>query len=260
MDAQPTATDPDMPRLLTLAKGVFVRQEVDNMAWVDMGDHMLVVDALERPELEEEVFTAIRETLPDTPVRYVLNTHTHYDHVALNPAFTKRWGADIVNAKTRELPAEGVWFEGKARRVLMMPLPGCHTSEDCVVWLPEDRVLFVGDIFGWGLIPWDRPLTEAKRTELKTAYGRLLELGPEHVVPGHGPLCTGAELRRWLEYFAWLISSVKALDASLLSDVDTVAGRLPPPEDMQSWWRFCLWKHEDSLKKVARAVGRGALA
>lgn len=256
------------PRVERIAEGVFVRLAVDNMAWIDLGDSAVVVDALEQPELEGEVFAAIESTwrgqdARDTDsttfggVRYVLNTHGHYDHVALNDAFRRRWGAEVIGQPAAGLPPQGRWFEGPRRKLLMLPLPGCHTQEDCVVWLPEDKVLFVGDIFGWGLVPATR-LDDKVARLLVAAYERLIAFGPKVVVPGHGPLCGEKELRRWVEYFRWLVAQVVRARAEGLDDARTRQAAAPP-DDMKHWWRFLDWKHEDSLTRTMAAVRSGRL-
>jgi len=250
--------DPDTPKLVEVADGFHVRQEIDNIAWADMGGYAVVVDALEHAEKEAEVFDAIARTIPDVPVRYVLNTHTHYDHVALNDAFRREHGAEIVNARTADIPEGGKRFEGERRQAVMLPLPGCHTREDCLVWFPDDEVLFTGDLFGWGLIPLTRRLNDESARALLDAYERMIGFGARVVVPGHGPLCDTDTLRRWTEYFRWLI---EAADAGLREGKTArqVQAELQPPEDMRSWWRFVQWKHADSAEKVVSAVGSGSL-
>ena len=246
----------ETPTIISVAEGFYVRQAVDNIAWIDMGGFGLVVDALEQPELEQEVFEAIETTLKDRKIRYVLNTHTHHDHTALNRAFVRRFGAEIINQSTCRIPPEGKWLEGSRRRVLMLPMPGCHTSEDCVVWVPADRVLFVGDIFGWGLIPLSRDLNERTAALLKNTYKRLIDFDAAVVVPGHGPICTTAQLARWVEYFDWLHEQI--CDACAKGMTDTQITRVTPvPQDMMNWWRLEQWKHQDSLGKVISAVRRG---
>jgi len=250
------AVDPcETPEIVQVAEGFYVRQAIDNTAWMDIGGGAVVVDALEQPELEGEVLGAIADTLGDTPVRHVLNTHTHYDHVALNPAFERR-GARIVNARTAEIPPEGLWLEGPRRRVQMLPMPGCHTREDCVVWVPDDRALFVGDIFGWGLIPLMAQLDAEAAQHLLDTYARLIAFDAATVIPGHGPLCTTAELRRWVAYFGWLRDQVAEAIAAGKDDFQIAVA---PPEDMHGWWRFLQWKHEDSVTKMVTAVRAGAL-
>jgi len=248
----------DTPQVVKLADGFHLRQAVDNIAWADLGDGAVVIDALEQPELKDEVFAAIRATLGQKArVRYVLNTHTHYDHVALNEAFVREWGSEILSFHAGLKP-DGRWLEGPQRRVRILPMPGCHTEEDCVAWFPSDKVLCVGDIFGWGLIPLTRDLRDESAARLLETYRRLIDFGAAVVVPGHGPLARTADLERWVEYFRWLIDTAKAGVSAGRSD-EEIARDLAPPADMHSWWRFLQWKHEDSAQKVLRAVRSGRL-
>ena len=259
---RPAPELPGTPRIEQPAPGVFVRIAVDVMGWVDMGSWLLVVDALEQPELAEGVFRSMAESAgADKPPRIILNTHLHPDHTALNAAFAGTFGARIVNARTALPPPEGRTFTGdNGRRVQFIPLPGCHTEEDCIAWLPDDRVLFAGDLFNWGLIPWDRPLDAAKYALLTKTYRRLIAFGAETVVAGHGPAATTAELRHQLAYYEELPNAVRRALADGCSETEIVAGgAIPPPDEMRDWWRFTLWKHRDSLKKVCRAIRLGRL-
>ena len=245
MKADPT----DTPKVVTVAEGLWVRVAVDNIAWIDLGEFAIVIDALEQAHLADEVFAAIAEALGDKPIRYLLNTHIHYDHIALNSAFKKRFGTEIVDSATGRLGPDGRWFAGSLRRVQMLHTPGCHTAEDCIVWVPQDKALFVGDIFGWGLIPLSGPLTGRSLKLLEDTYTRLIDFDAATVVPGHGPLCTTAELKRQLSYHHWLIDQARqAGDAEIA-----------PPPDMHDWWRFLDWKHQDSAAKVTAAVRSGRL-
>ena len=240
----------DTAKIVTVAPGVFVRESVDTMGWIDMGEYGIAVDALEQRELEGEVFAVLAETLGEKPIRFVLNTHTHYDHVALNSAFERRFGARIVNQATGAIDPEGRWFEGN-RRVLIKPMPDCHTPEDCIVWVPDGKVLFVGDIFGWGLIPLTSALTDTTAELLVETYARLIDYGADVVVPGHGPVCTTAELERWVRYFQWLREAAARGRSEGKSDHQMIKA-LSPPEDMKHWWRFRQWKHEDSVSKTLK--------
>ena len=247
-------------KLLSPMPGCFVRQDVDNIGWLDMGTHVLVIDALEQPELEQEVMDAIAATTGGKPVQTVVNTHTHHDHVALNDAFQRRFGAQIVNAQTHVIPATGLVWTAAERRVEVHAVPGCHTNEDLIVWLPHERLLFAGDVFGWGLIPWYHVLDRPRLDHLTATYERLAALEPVAVVPGHGPLCGAAELRRWVAYVRTLVADVRRLchdDTTDRGGLDT--SMLAPPADMRGWWRFVEWKHEDSVGKIVHAVSRGRL-
>jgi len=253
-------TEPgDVPKIVKVADGFHVRQEIDNIAWIDMGGFAIVIDTLEHKSKEGEVFDAIASTMPDVPVRTVINTHTHYDHVGLNAAFQRRCGAEIINQETAPAGPEGRWVEGTRRRAHMLPMGGCHTAHDCIIHLPDDGALFVGDLFGWGLIPLMSALRTDSAERLVATYERLIAYDAATVIPGHGPLCTTGELRRWMAYFGWLRTEAAAACADGLSDAE-IAEQLAPPQDMHSWWRFLMWKHEDSRAKVVDAVRAGQLA
>ncbi len=247
-----------IPELVRIAEGFHLRNAIDNIAWFDLGGELAVVDALEEERLAGEVFDAIASTVPQTPVRYVFNTHTHYDHVALNDAFAQRWGAEIVNAETTDLPDEGRTFRGPKRSARMIPMPGCHTQTDCAVWVEPDRVLFVGDLFGWGLIPLTVNLRPETREHLLATYRRLIDFQADLVIPGHGPLCDTDTLRRWVAYFQDLAARARQGAASGLDERE-IAQRLEPPQDMRDWWRFVQWKHEDTAAKLAKSAKRGWL-
>ena len=253
-----TADPGDAVKMVNVADGFRVRQEIDNMAWIDLGDCAVVVDALEHAEKEREVFDAIRADLGDKPIRYVINTHTHYDHTALNAAFERTFSAEILNHRTSGVGDEGRWLEGTTRRLQILHMPGCHTEEDWVVWVPADRALLVGDIFGWGVIPLTRPLRADTIDLLDKTLARLIDFDASVVIPGHGPVCTTAELRRWVDYLHWLIEVASRGCAEGKSDTE-IRQTLGPPDDMKTWWRFLLWKHEDCVAKVLSAVRRGRL-
>ena len=107
-------------------------------------------------------------------------------------------------------------------------MPGCHTDEDCVAWIPEDRVVLPGDIFGWGLVPLTVNLRAETAEVLLNTYQRLIDLDPAVMIPGHGPLGDKSTLERWVEYFHWLLAECKRLVADGLTDEQIVAKVAPP--------------------------------
>ena len=248
----------ETPKIIEVADGLCVRQEIDNLTWIDMGDYGIVVDTLEQPDAKDEVFAAIRRTLAGKPLRYVLNTHTHYDHVVLNDAFRREFGAEIINHQTAPAGPDGRWFRGSRRSLHWIHMPGCHTDEDCVAWIPADRVLLAGDIFGWGLIPLTVNLRAETAKLLLDTYQRLIDLDPAVMIPGHGPLGDKTILERWVEYFHWLRGRAEELVAAGLSD-EQIAAEIAPPDDMKDWWRFKAWKHADSVSKMIKPIRKGWL-
>jgi cyclase len=79
---------------------------------------------------------------------------------------------------------------------------GAHTPDSTVVWLPETKVLFVGDLIFEGRYPY---LGDADVHALIAALKRLPEFGAQVIVPGHGVLCGEAEIAALVDYLeaAW---------------------------------------------------------
>src|SRR5712692_6608730 len=81
-------------RVFEAAPGVFVRNAVDNCAWVDLGSGVAVIDALEDPGMAPVIQTDIAATV-GKPMRWLLSTVCRPDHIACNPPL-HRAGATII--------------------------------------------------------------------------------------------------------------------------------------------------------------------
>lgn len=247
-----------------LAPHLFLRAAVDNSLWADLGDGAVVVDALEEPALAPVIQQAITETT-GKPLRWVVFTHWHGDHTACNRAWAKEGATLIAHAAvgpatTARDGRPDVTFQdhytlqGAERSVAMEWVGGTHTAEDTAIYFPWAKVLHVGDLFGWGLIPL-RSLAPESIARLRAVYARLLEFDAEIIVPGHGPTLTPDHLRRFLAYFEALVQQVPPLCRAGRSPAE-IERALPPPEEMRDWWRFVAWKHARNLQQLCRATTR----
>ena len=81
-----------------------------------------------------------------------------------------------------------------------------HTSGDLIVYLPEHKVIFAGDIVFWKCTPIGWEGMHAKWIE---ALDLVLSFKPEVVVPGHGPLCGVDEVKELRAYFEFVYSEAK---------------------------------------------------
>lgn len=241
-----------------LGEDVWVRQAVDNCTWAVLGDGVVVVDALEQPELADEVLRAVQETA-GKPLTSLIITHWHGDHTACNAAF-RRAGARIVahqEVARRRPDGPDITFgsrhelQADDRRVELRHVGGIHTPEDTCVHFAWAKVLCVGDLFGWGLIPGG-PLSRDSRERLLQIMQTLIDFDAETVVPGHGPMATTSHLKRWVDYFLWLIDAVEA-QRRQGADVESIKRALPTPDDMTDWWRID-WKHPHNVEQMARGL------
>jgi glyoxylase-like metal-dependent hydrolase (beta-lactamase superfamily II) len=92
-----------------------------------------------------------------------------------------------------------------------------HTASDVVVNLPEQRVLFTGDLLFRLCTPigWDGTFDG-----WMAAVDRMLEMQPEVVVPGHGPLTDADGLLEFRAYLAFVKSESKRHFDRGLSEVE----------------------------------------
>ena len=85
--------------------------------------------------------------------------------------------------------------------VRLIEVGPAHTRGDVIVHVPAHRVVFTGDILfnGGHPIVWEGPVAN-----WVAACDRIVDLQPETVVPGHGPVCDTAAVVSEREYFSFL--------------------------------------------------------
>ncbi len=198
------------------------RNFISNAAFVVTPAGVVVIDALGSPALAEELIQAIGR-ITRQPIRHLVVTHYHADHIyglqafqALGATITAHRGgqtylhsdtaalrlqasrdelAPWIDERTRLVAADR-WIDGPTRFTLggvdfvLQPLGPAHTPEDLVVFLPQTRVLFAGDIVFRGRIPFVGQADSGRWVE---ALDRLMAFDASLVVPGHGPASTTAK-------------------------------------------------------------------
>ena len=216
------------------------RNFISNAGFVVTGDGVVVIDALGSPTLAEELIAEIRRVTAQ-PIRYVIVTHYHADHIYGLQAFkavgativAHQTGREYITSDTARLRLEASqqdlfpWIDETTRvtpadrwlgaqqttlRVggvdfLIRHVGPAHTTEDLVVFVPKRGVLFAGDLVSQGRIPFvgqaDSRQWIASLTQLQGIKARL-------VIPGHGPVSTNpaADLALTRDYLVHLRKSM----------------------------------------------------
>lgn len=199
---------------------------MSNAGFVVTGDGVLVFDALGTPALGEAMRKAIRKVTPQ-PIRRVIVSHFHADHFyglqALTGPGVQIWAhqqgrtylasdlattrlaqrrtalAPWVDAATRLVPADR-WLDFSTSRTIafemgglhfrLIDMSGAHAPDDIMLAVDEDKVLFSGDLFFGGRIPF---VGDADSKVWLQALDKMLEMKPAIVVPGHGDMSRTAE-------------------------------------------------------------------
>ena len=223
-------------------------------------DGIILVDG-QYAALHDKIKTAI-SAISNQPIKYLINTHFHGDHVGGNEPFAKD-GATIiseVNVKNRLAagttngltgvktpPAQPAALPSKtytgafqirlrSRVADLKHIENAHTDGDTYVWFKTANVLSTGDTFTNGRYP---NIDFANGGNIKgmiataDAYLKLTN-ARTRIVPGHGPLADKAALT---EYRAMLVTARDRM-AKLVKDGKTedevVAAK--PFADLDAKW------------------------
>ena len=186
-------------------------------------DAVLVLDTQATPVMAQDVIRRIRE-VTDKPIQYVLLTHYH----AVRVLGASAYGAQqiIASQDTRDLIVERgeqdkaseigrfprlfqnvesvppgltwptITFSGKmtlwlgSLEVQLLQLGRGHTKGDTVAWLPQQKILFSGDLVEFDATPY---AGDAYFKDWPATLDRIAALQPQQLVPGRGAALTTPE-------------------------------------------------------------------
>jgi len=185
-------------------------------------DEVMVIDTQATPKLAESVIERIR-SVTDKPIKHVMLTHYHAVRVLGASAYEpdtiiasrgtydlicERGQADFDSEAGRfprlfrgietipGLTWPTVVFEDKLTmffgdlEIQILHLGRGHTKGDTVVWLPQEGVLFAGDLVEYGATPYTG---DAYLRDWPATLERLEALQPKAVLPGRGEALTTPE-------------------------------------------------------------------
>jgi glyoxylase-like metal-dependent hydrolase (beta-lactamase superfamily II) len=198
-----------------------------NILVLRAGDGLLLVDAQSARRVPE-ADSVLRTLVGALPVRWIVNTHYHSDHVGGNGFFRAR-GARVI--AHRNVPPEAArdttvrtrdgrdWHRtpepaanmpdslfsdslrlqlGSHSLTIHHPIDA-HTNGDAMIWIPSANVLHAGDIVEINDPPfidwWTRGSLEGMVRAVDWALAR--SNNSTRIVPGHGPVIDRAALQRY---------------------------------------------------------------
>lgn len=228
-----------------------------NAGFIVGDDGVVVIDAFQSRDAAKALLGEIHRITP-RPVRFVVNTHYHFDHTGGDQVFrdagavivahrnVRGWvraenphlfGARItpeLKAMVEALPLPDLTTTSEltlwlgARKVVVRPVLG-HTGGDLIVEAPDAHAVFAGDMI-WNRVPPN--IVDGSVAEwIATDEGLLkaADAAQTTYVPGHGDVARAAEVRAFLDYLATLRAETAAgLKAGLSGDAlrDAVVAKL----------------------------------
>ncbi len=250
-----------------------------NAAIILFDDAVLVVDTHSKPSAARALIEQIKK-LTDKPVRYVVNTHFHWDHYQGNQAYPSSWpaGVEIISSEATRANIEQRGIPRVKHEIVTMPQEIEKLKSD----LDKASDVRQKEQLRANLLQAEAYLAELKSMQVtlpsvtfdhslilhrpsKTV--EILWLGNAHTngdvfvyLPREKVLVTGDALHGWTPYMgdSYPFDWIQTLDAAEKLDFDQVIGG--HGDVMRGKERFDLWKHyfRDLMDEAAQAYARGA--
>ncbi len=215
--------EPTQPsrKVTKLSDDVYFAPGDYNSVFVVFNDYILVLEAGSDNQSSANLIAQIKETAPGKPIRYLVSTHFHFDHIGGVRSFIAE-GATIVttpDAKSvieraaatahtmrpdalsrnprapviETLKGKRVFADG-VHRVELYEFSNPHCAEMIIAWLPKEKILFEADM----LDIMDPSHIGIGGDDTAGLLEQIRELGltVERIVPVHGQLGTMDNLRQ----------------------------------------------------------------
>ncbi|MFL5527520.1 MAG: MBL fold metallo-hydrolase [Gemmatimonadaceae bacterium] len=209
------------PPLTKVAEGVY---RMPASAAIEFRDFVLVFEAYGSSGLSEANIARVRTTFPQKPIRYVISSHYHEDHLggvrpyaaegvtflttsdAVSRIATTLSGRHVMRPDTLsarslrpkiEIVERSRVIEDSTRRLVLYQIgPTAHVDKILVGYLPKEKILIEGDLLD---IPDGKPAAGGEDTEQFARKLREMGLEVEQIIPIHGLPGTMTDLQRALE-------------------------------------------------------------
>ncbi len=200
--------------------------------------------------------------ISDSPVRFVVNTHWHFDHAGSNDYFNKTGSTVIAHDNARRRLQSGGFIEThqlqvdaanpealpvltfgeslslhlNGEEVRVLHIESAHTDGDALVWFEDSNIMHAGDVFLVGIYPLVDYSSGGSIGGLIAAADTILSVIDDQtqVIPGHGPVGNKADVRAFREMCIKLrdrIADMKARGMSLNAVIEN-----PPTADLDATW------------------------
>jgi len=220
-----TAPAPVAVTVEKLAAGVYyLKGGTHHSVAIDQKDHIVVVEGPQNEERSAAVIAKVKETIPNKPIRYLVNTHVHFDHSgglrtyvdegativthAMNrPYYEQAWAAPrTINPDRLAQSKKTATFEtftdkhvltdGSRAVEIHQIAGGGHNDAFAMIYLPKEKILIEGDAYTPAAA--NAPAPTAPNPYSVNLYDNVqrLKLDVRQIAALHGPrLTTMADLR-----------------------------------------------------------------
>lgn len=230
-----------MVRGLDALPSVENRGFISNAYAVLTKEGWVVIDALSTPELSKEFIQRLQK-VKKLPVRYIIVTHYHPDHYfgtktyrdigakliahkkilemydsgelnsyinTIKERFPKLYDSVVVVKPDLVVDTETILKVGQ-KTFLIRAVAPAHTNNDIVIYMPEDKILFAGDLVYEKRIPFMGD-AGANSKNWEKVLKKLKSLDAQVILGGHNMPMDKSAIDYTLGYITYLRENIKKL-------------------------------------------------
>lgn len=220
---------------IKVADGIYMLMGKGGNIGASVGkDGVFLIDDQFAP-LTEKIRAAIAK-ISDHPIRFVFNTHWHFDHVGGNENLGKLGSVIVAHENVRKrlstdqmveffkknVPATAavglpvitftrdLTFHLNGETIEVFHVQNAHTDGDAVVYFKEANVVHTGDIYFAGIYPFIDTGAKGSVNGMIRSANKVLAMIDDktQIIPGHGPLSNKREFKAYVEMLTQLKDAV----------------------------------------------------
>lgn len=241
--------------------GVYMLQGAGGNIGISTGeDGVFMIDDQFSP-LTSKILAAIGK-ISDKPVKFLINTHWHYDHTGGNEnlgnmgvvivahdnvyerlstdQFMKAFNKHITASPKAALPVvtfnDQVTFHMNGLHIKAHHVKNAHTDGDSIIFFKDVNIVHAGDTFFNGFYPFIDAGANGSIYGMIDSAATLLTLVDDKtkIIPGHGPLANKQDLQNFHDMLVQVVKAVKPLTEKSLSLEEAV--KLNPLKGLNDKW------------------------
>ena len=229
-------------KIVELSNGVFARlhNNLTNAGIIVGDDSVIIVDSLRVPSFARDLIKDVKH-ITNKPISHVIDTHSHWDHSWGNQEFptatiighdnclkemidsnwNEQWRSKVISsneswseeAKTVSITPPNLTFsdsmnmEFGSHKIHIKFLGKAHTSGDIFIYLPDDQVLFTGDVAQNQGIPF---FGDSYPNDWIQTSESMANISVNSFMAGHGPIGSQKDLSDAKDFIQALIQDIKS--------------------------------------------------
>ena len=239
-------------KAIEVAPGIHMLEGAGGNIGVSSGEDGIVLIDDQFAPLTPKIMAAVSK-ISDRQVRFLLNTHWHFDHVGGNENLGKAgtlivahdnvrqrmatgglidfFNNDVAPASGAALPVvtfdQAVTFHLNGDEIHAFHVPPAHTDGDSVIHFRKANVVHMGDLYFNGFYPFIDYSSGGSIDGVIAATDRVLAMIDDdtRIIPGHGPVSGRAELAAYRDMLRGVRDKIAPMVAAGKSLEEVIAAK-----------------------------------